>query len=280
MRSAGVYDETVFRSYFEQVALHLCNAVRLFRAARSPGAAVDLARRQVEVDASIAQVRKALEGGRGALLVPPHVCNYLLTLARLNQEVPVWVYLRWSSDTRKRQVKQAWCQAAGLPVILEPMNAADPASRAAACVEVLHRGAALVMTPDIPQKDGKGVPVELLGRRVFLPTGPASIAMLADAPLVPIFGRLVESAHLIYAHPPIAVRSLSRSEGGRKAGLQQAMQRWTSHFEAFLRDCPQAWFLWGDNRWTRAFQGDARYSAPLPPTNAPDECCMTHETPP
>jgi lauroyl/myristoyl acyltransferase len=259
MRSAGVYDRTVFREYFAQVAGHLSNGLRIFRLARSDGAVGTLARSLIDVDDSITHLRRALGLGRGAIVVPPHVCNYLLTLARLNQEVPVCVYLRWSDDRQKREIKRAWCEATGLRVILEPANAADPASRAAACVEALREGAALVMTPDIAQKSDKGVPVRLLGRELYLPTGPASIAMLAEAPLVPVFGRLVGKTHVIYARRPISVEPLPRARGGRQKAIGQAMQTWAGHFEAFLRECPQAWFLWADSRWTRVFHGDPRY---------------------
>ncbi|MFH1420313.1 MAG: lysophospholipid acyltransferase family protein [Planctomycetota bacterium] len=263
MRSADLYSPDVLRAYFNQVALHLSNAVRVFRIGRIEGEVGRLARSQVDVDDSISHVHHALSSGRGAVIVPPHVCNYLLTLVRLNQEAPVDVYLRWSKDGRRQDLKRAWCESAGLSVILEPASEADPTSRAARCVEALQRGAALVMTPDIAQKADKGVAVDLLGRRAYLPTGPASIAMLAGAPLVPVFGRLERDTHVITARPPIEVESLSRSQGGRKASIQRAMQAWVQSFEAFLRKNPQAWFLWGDSRWTRVFRGDPEYAAAL-----------------
>jgi lauroyl/myristoyl acyltransferase len=267
MRSAGLYSKPAFRAYFDQLSLHLANAVRIFRLGRQEGATGQLARTQVDVDESIGLLRQVVEAGSGAVVVPPHVCNYLLTLVRLNQELPVWVYLRWSKDRRRREMKHAWCNAAGLPVILEPENATDPASRAAACVDVLRRGSSLVMTPDIAQKADKGVPVRLFGRTAYLPTGPASIAMLAGAPLVPVFGRLVERRHIIYALEPLHVESLPRAEGGRKAAIQRAMQAWVTGFESFLRECPQAWFLWGDSRWTRVFGDDPEYSGQPSPSS-------------
>ena len=269
MRSAGVYDKPLFRAYFAQAALHFSNALRIFRLAHRPDAVADLARQQIDVDASLLHIREASKLGRGVIVAPAHVCNYLLTLARLNQEVPIRVYLRWSEDERKIEMKRAWCEATGLSVILEPASAADPTSRAAACVEALREGGVLVMTPDIAQKHGKGAPVRLLGREVYLPTGPASIAMLAGAPLVPVFGRLNGDRHVITASAPIVVESLSRAEGGRAESIRRAMQEWTDRFEQFLRTCPQAWFLWGDTRWTRVFRGDTEYCV-LPTTAQPE----------
>lgn len=265
MRLAGVYSETAFRGYFEQVALHFSNAMRVFRLAGKEDALEALARERIDVDTSIAHLHAALEHGRGAIVAPPHVCNYLLTLARLNQEVPVCVYLRWSDDRRKRDIKRQWCEATGLEVILEPASASDPASRAAACVEALRSGKVLVMTPDIAQRRDKGIAVRLLGRQVYLPSGPASIAMLAEAPLVPVFGRMVGGVHMIRAEAPVFVEGLARTDGGRSVALQRALQAWAGSFEAFLRACPEAWFLWADNRWTRVWRGDPRYSAGLRP---------------
>jgi lauroyl/myristoyl acyltransferase len=260
MRAAGVFTPIVLKDYFEQVSLHLSNAIRIFKLVSRPAEVADLARRYVEVDDSISLLRQAIAPGKGAVVAPAHVCNYLLTLARLHQEVPVCVYLRWSGDQRRREMKQAWCRATGLPVILEPESEADPASRAAKCVEALRRGEVLVMTPDIAQKTGKGVPVRLLGRSANLPTGPASIAMLAESPLVPVFGRLEGGRHVVQVHAPIEVRSLPRADGGRKAALQKAMQVWADRFEEFLRRAPEAWFLWGDSRWSRVLAGDEEYA--------------------
>lgn len=265
LRAAGLFTPDVHKAYFEQVGVHLANALRILKFQSRPERVSELARAQIAVDASITQLRDALAAGRGAIVAAPHVCNYVLTLVRLNQEIPITVYLRWSSDERKRELKHAWCRAAGLPVILEAPDAANPAARAAACVEALHYGAALVMTPDIAQKDSdKGVPVRLLGRKPCLPSGPASIAMLAEAPIVPVFGRLEGRRHVITVAPPIFVQSLSRAEGGRRMALHRAMQIWADGFAEFLAAFPQAWFLWADSRWTRVFGGDIRYLGELP----------------
>ncbi len=279
MLAAGVYTKQAHRAYFDQVGLHLASALRIFKLARRPEKVAAMARDLIDVDGSIHHLRDALSLGRGAIVAAPHVCNYVLTLARLNQEIPITVYLRWSHELRKQEMKHAWCRAAGLPVILEPPDAANPTSRAAACIEALRSGAALVMTPDIAQKDrDKGVPVRMLNHTPCLPAGPASIAMLSEAPLVPVFGRLARTylpevqasessshpRHIITAAPPIFVKSLPRSEGGRQLALHKAMQTWADGFSEFLRAAPQAWFLWADSRWSRVFRDDSRYRGEIP----------------
>lgn len=296
MRAVGLYSPTAHRAYFDQAGLHLANILRIFKDVRRPEQIAALARDQIGVDESIRHLRDALSAGSGAVVAAPHVCNYVLTLARLNQEIPITVYLRWSHEPRKQELKHDWCRAVGLPVILEPPDAANPAGRAAACVEALRRGNALVMTPDIAQKDrDKGVPVRLFDHVPYLPAGPASIAMLAEAPLVPVFGRLEHSdqldstakknsrfvRHVITAAPPIYVPTLSRAEGGRQMALHRAMQTWAVGFADFLRACPQAWFLWADSRWSRVFRGDPRYQGTLPSCNGSNCDCdapAKHET--
>lgn len=260
MQSAGVWRVGLASAYFDQVANHLASALRMLRFENRPAEAAELVREQIDVDSSIDHLRAVLHNGKGAVVAAPHVCNYVLTLARLNMEVPICVYLRWSKNERKRDLKHAWCRAAGLPVILEPPDHANPASRAAACVDALRDGRALVMTPDIAQKDDdKGLPVRLLKGQAILPAGPAAIAMLAEVPIVPVFGMLQGRQHVICAHEPITVRSRTRAEGGRFAATQEAMQHWADHFDSFVRRWPEAWFLWADSRWTRVFQHDPRF---------------------
>jgi len=268
MRMAGVGGRAEVDEHFRQLARHLSNSLRIFRAGFAPQVVADMARRDVAIDGSIELLKSALTAGRGAVIIPPHVCNFVLTVVRLNQEIPLSVYLRWSKDPRKRALKEAWCKAAGLDAILEPANASDPSARAAACVEILRSGRALVMTPDIVQRAGSGAATQLFGRVVDLPTGPASIAMLAEAPLFPVFGSVKDGIHTIVVKEPHSVVSRSRAQGGRSAAVREAMQAWGDHFAAFLRQDPAAWFLWGDSRWTRFFQGDRGYSSPIQPAEA------------
>jgi hypothetical protein len=143
MRSAGVFNEAAVRAYFAQVSLHLANGLRVFRWSRQPEQVAALARSQIDLDATIDCIRDAHAAGRGAILAPAHTCNYVLTLARLTQAVPICTYLRWSNDRRKVEMKKQWCKAAGSHVVLEPPNATNPTSRAAACVEVLKAGGIL-----------------------------------------------------------------------------------------------------------------------------------------
>lgn len=260
MQTAGVYSPERFTEYFTQVARHLGNAARIFKYHRTPGRLQSLAREQVELDSTLARLADYRTGGRGALLAPAHAVNFLLTAARVHQEFPIRVFLRWSKDERRVKLKQQWCEACGLNVLLEPGRTVSATTRAEMCVDCLKRGEILLITPDVAQKRDEGTPVSLLGRTAFLPTGAAAIAMLAEAPLVPMFSRLERGVQVMYIEDPIPIPMRSRAEGGRSAALGTAMQHWTNGFDAYLRACPVAWFLWGDSRWTRFFRGDPEFS--------------------
>jgi len=295
MRAAGVYDRAAFTEYFRQVALHLVNAARIFRSRGREAAVGEIARREIVPDDSIEHARHAAEQGRGAIIVPAHACNFLISLARLGQDLPICIFLRWSKDQHRLDMKRQWCEAAGLDVIVEPANATDPTSRAAACIDAVRQGKLLVITPDIAQRSTDGVPVQWLGRTAYLPAGPAALAMLAEVPMIPLFARLGDGntggtpvpqsdqfdrgrapgcgtgfqpvrtssnrpIHVPTFEQPIMVDRLSRAEGGRKEAIRRAMQSWADGFGRFIRDCPPAWLLWGDSRWTRVFRGDPKYA--------------------
>lgn len=274
MKAAGVYDGDVARRYFENVARHLANGLRIFRGRPRVDAVRRIAARETLLDNSVDLAREIVRGGGGAILAPPHCCNYLISLARLREELPIAIYLRWSGDRRRIEMKRAWCRAAGLEVIIEPPNAANPTARAALCVDALREGRILAVTPDIAQRNTDGTPVRWLDRDVFLPAGPAALAMLAEVPLIPMFARYLGRRQTVYCEPPITVPPLSRDEGGRQEAVRRAMQSWADGFSRFIRHSPEGWFLWGDNRWTRVLRADPKYAGPRrasqpPADNAP-----------
>ena len=257
MRSAGLYSPEAFEEYFRQVARHLCNGVRIFH---DPASTSALARQQIDLDPTISCLTAARASGRGVLLAPAHTVNFVLTLARLNQEIPICIFLRWSSDAEKLRMKREWCDACGLRVVMEPARSLSATTRAAICVDELRAGSILAITPDVAQKASEGAAVKIFDRTAYLPTGAAAIAQLAECPIVPLFGRLERSVQELYCQPAFQVDRVSREEGGRKAALQNAMQTWATHFESFVKRCPPAWFFWGDRSWTRVFRGDPKYT--------------------
>lgn len=275
MRAAGVFEPRHVREYFARCAAHLAGALHVFRLAghtethgASPSMPDELTRiveQRIRLDDSIDRLRDALALGRGAVILPAHTTNYLLALARVNQVVPITIYLRHSRNPRRLAAKRRWCEATGLHYIAEPASATDPTSRAVLMADALREGRALVITPDLPQKRGSGAAVRLLNRTIFLPTGGAGLALLADAPLLAATNRAEGPANRVCFHGPYDVPDPPRGRGWRPQAIQRRLQWFADIMSDFLRTDPALWFLWADNRWTRVFLDDPRY------TGRPDE---------
>src|SRR5690606_2762886 len=89
MRAAGVYAPPVLRAYFQQAALHLTNGVRVFHDRRRPAVIERIAREEVELNASVSAARNAIRERGGGIIAPAHCTNYLISLVRLREVIPI-----------------------------------------------------------------------------------------------------------------------------------------------------------------------------------------------
>jgi len=273
MRAAGLYSRQVHRDYFACSAAHLAGVLHVLRyAGRGSTGQVHpalsrLVEERVRLDDSFSCLSEAAAGGKGVVLLGVHAANYMLVLARINQELPITVYLRYSPDPRKQAAKTAWCRAAGLEFIAEPPGVLDPSHRAELMARALQEGRILIVTPDLAQKREEGVPVRFLDREIYLPGGPVALSLIVEAPLVTVVaapGAPTKAITLRFFGPK-SPKVVDRRRGWRQEATHERLQWFTDLFTSeFLCRCPALWFLWGDKRWTRAFRGDPRYTSPLP----------------
>lgn len=258
MRSAGVFTPAAHRAYFEQIGHHLAGALHAL--ADRPDELADIARRRIELDESVGVLRDAVASGRGVILTGPHITNYLLSLTRLNQEVPLTVYLRHAADTTRQTAKERWYRASGVQWIAEPRDAARPLARLAAMTVAVQSGRVLFITPDLPQKVTDGTPVPLLGRAIYLPGGPAVLAARTGAPLLFLTAERTPAGQRLAVRGPY--RRVTTGGSGRRDAVAGGMRWFADAFERFLLEQTPLWYLWGDKRWTRVFRGDPRYVGP------------------
>ncbi len=268
MRAVGLYSADTHRDYFRRVAEHLAAAMHIFQHVppdlAEPGRPMAeplarIAHEQIELGDSPDVLRRALAGNCGAIVIGAHITNFLLVLARLNEVIPLTIYLRHSRDPRRTTAKQRWCRATGLRFIAEPSSAIDPTRRAALMADALAAGRTLVITPDIPQKDGEGTAVRFFDRTIHLPNGAAALSLLTGAPLVAAIARPAGRATRLVLEGPMSADVPARGKGWRQAAMVERMQWFTDLFAGYLRADPSLWFLWGDNRWTRVFRGEPRW---------------------
>ncbi len=274
MRAVGLYSPAVWRDYFVWAASHLGGLMEVFRRAHGSSASTgrgmhpDLARfvdGRVKLDDSIARLHDAHAMGKGIVLLGVHAANFMLVLARMNQELPITVYQRYSKDPHREAARRRYCEICKLDFIAEPPSVTHPARRAELMAEALRQGRTLIVTPDLVQNREAGVPVRFFDREVYLPGGSAALSLLVEAPLVvvvarPAGGRAIQLAF----HGPMLAQVANRRKGWRQEATRERMQWFADVMvDDFLRRCPALWFLWGDKRWTRVFRGDARYTRPL-----------------
>ena len=274
MSSAGLYSPQIHRDYFANVGAHLAGALQALRCAgrsqQGPQSDLkNLAENCIQLDDSVQALAEAAGRGRGAILVGPHISNYLLNLTRLNQAVPLTIYLRHSKDSSRQQAKQRWYRASGVSWISEPAGQNGPLGRLGQMSAVLRAGRVLFITPDLAKKRGEGVAVRLLGREVYLPAGAAALAARTGAPLFALHARKEHRVQKLFVRGPFnldssLLRSRDPSQAGRRtpALIAAGMQWFADEFERFLREQPALWYLWADKRWTRVFRGDPRYVGP------------------
>lgn len=284
-RQAGADHPGAAREFLRQAVLHYTDGLFILKHALASGLddetaeptgapralceVIDLVRRRIRLDDSMRILHDAIARRRGVLLAPVHACQFLTGLPLIAAEAPLTVYLRYSQDETDRRAKLAWCRAGGLDVIAERSRPGDPAARPARMAEALAEGRVLVITPDIPQRRGRGVPVRLWNREVHLAAGVASLAVLTGAPVVPVTartdrvntprGRVVRNT--IVMHPALEAPTIPRRRGWRPEALRLLQQQWTDVFAEFARNYPHLWLHWLDNRWGRVFRRDSRYTA-------------------
>jgi lauroyl/myristoyl acyltransferase len=258
LRAVGVYSPAAVREYFAQLGGHFAGALHALRCA-GPGDLARLAAERVELGESVARLSAVLVAGRGAILVGPHINNYLLNLARLNQVCPLTVYLRHSKDAQRRAAKQRWYEASRVGWISEPLDAGRTLGRLGRMAEALRAGRVLFITPDLPQKRESGTPVRLFGREIYLPAGPALLALRSGAPLFMLTAEMHGPRQRLVLHGPFGGDSETRGREQRQAAVQARLQWFADGLERFLVKQTPLWYLWGDKRWTRLLRGDSRY---------------------
>jgi len=270
MRAVGVFSHAIHRAHFQQLGRHFAGVLHTLRcdARRSGAGARDwlrrVAAREIELDRSVHALARADVGEKGVVLVGPHITNYLLGLARLNQVLPLTVYLRHTRRSRRLEARLRWYQASGVAWVSEPKDATRLLGRLAPMAAALRAGRVVFITPDLPQKRDAGTPVRLFDREVYLPGGPALLSLRTGAPLYALRAESEGARQRLIVAGPYVEPDASSSDD-RRAAVQRRMQWFAGHLESFIRSQPALWYLWGDKRWTRVFRGDPRYCGLLEP---------------
>lgn len=183
-------------------------------------------------------MRQALSSGRGAIGITAHLGNYELGAAALSLSgFPVSAVVLTHQNRRvdaffERQRARVGVQ--GVPV--QRMQGRDFLEQ---CLGALRGGRILGLVADRDYFN-HGIEMTMFGRKVRLPTGPASFSLRTGAPIVPTFVvRERDGRYRFVMERPIqAPRGATRDEAIRRMTLQcvEAMEK-------YVRQYPTQWYM-------------------------------------
>lgn len=113
-----------------------------------------------------------------------------------------------------------------------------------AMLQVLRSNRILGILADQDVDSVEGVYVDFFGRPAYTPVGPAALAMLTGAAVIPTFIIREGGRHVFIAEPRLEMVDT----GDRKADLITNTQKWSSVVESYIRRYPDHW-VWMHRRW-------------------------------
>jgi lauroyl/myristoyl acyltransferase len=181
---------------------------------------------------------------RGIVVATIHLGDYLEGLRQLRVVAAagkrVFVVRRSQWSEREHHAFARIAAGLALTVLRTGHRAALVAIRE------LRRGGIVVVLYDLPQRFGRAVSVELFDERANVVCGPAELAVLGGADILPIFTHFDASgASCVEALPVLPVRSVQReSADARHARVVAITQRLWSLAEQQIRRFPAQWAHW------------------------------------
>jgi lauroyl/myristoyl acyltransferase len=214
---------------------------------------------RVHMDDSVVHLDRAVAKGNGVILASAHFFCHEIGAAAVNLRHPVTALVRENKDRTRHSVKSQWYRATGLGTVQRPRGASALADTLA-YLRILRAGKILAITPDLPMRPERGVPVSMFGKTVILPSGMLTLAMRSGAPIVTARGDWVDDGH----HRPSELRvcfdapiffSISKD---RDAIHSAGMQDWARRQEEHVRRFPADWMFWLDKAWTRVLRASGK----------------------
>jgi KDO2-lipid IV(A) lauroyltransferase len=182
---------------------------------------------------------KAAGTGKGAIILTAHLGNWELLAAWLCQRgYPLTAIVRDPDDPDYRATIDEFRAHVGLKTL--PKNA-----NMKAAIDLLRKGGFLgILSDQLGDRHG-GLEVPFMGRPATTFAGAASLAILANCPIVPVFSyREAPFIHRVEIYPPIPFPEA----GNRGERILELTRRCNQAIEKAIRKEPGQW-LWLHRRW-------------------------------
>ena len=196
--------------------------------------------RWVEEEVGAGYMMEALQAGKGAICITPHLGNWEiggLLFSFKGGKLNVLTLDERDMDTRsfreemrrRRGIKNLYIN----PKDDSPMAILD-------AVKALRRNEILAMLGDRIESQ-KTMVFDFFGKKTAFPIGVAILAMATEAPVLPVF--VVMEKNRKYRgiiEPPIYFNPSSRKD--REAVIREGMERLIKKFEGYIEKYPDQWY--------------------------------------
>ena len=180
-------------------------------------------------------MQSALLAGRGALLVTAHFGNWDVAGAILAHFHPVSAVAETFSDKQLNQLLQDQRREKGIGII--PMG-----SSARPILRILQQNQFAAIVVDRPVAENEGIEVTFFGRKTYVPSGPAALALKSGAAIVPGFAWYGHHDEFYTrAFRPIFPQQGKNIE--RATEISRLTQRIYDVLEVMIREWPTQWYM-------------------------------------
>jgi lauroyl/myristoyl acyltransferase len=180
-------------------------------------------------------MQSALQGGRGALLITAHFGNWDMAGAILARYHPVSAVAETFSDEQLNQLLQNQRREKGIGII--PMEGS-----ARPILRLLQQNQLAAIVVDRPMAEDQGTEVTFFGRKTYVPSGPAALALKSGAAILPGFvwyGHHNEFNARMF--PPIFPQQGKGEERAKE--ISRLTQRMYDALEVMIREWPTQWYM-------------------------------------
>ncbi len=179
---------------------------------------------------------QALQLGKGVVIATAHFGNWDLAGALVGRHYPLSGVTETFSDPRLNDLLQNQRRDKGITVI--PME-----SSARRILRVLQKNEAVALVADRPLSPQEGTPIQFFGRTTYVPSGPATMAVMSGASIVP--GYVWYGHHhqfYVRCFDPITPRPY-KGPAEREREVIRLTQYTYDALEVMIRAWPSQWYM-------------------------------------
>jgi lauroyl/myristoyl acyltransferase len=179
---------------------------------------------------------QALQLGKGVVIATAHFGNWDLAGALVGRYYPLSGVTETFSDPRLNDLLQNQRRDKGISVI--PLE-----SSARRILRVLQRNEAVALVADRPLSPQEGTPITFFGRTTYVPSGPATMAVMSGASIVP--GYVWYGHHqqfYVRCFDPITPRPYKGPVEREKEVLRLTQYTYDA-LEVMIREWPSQWYM-------------------------------------